>query len=143
MCRNVTYEFNACNCVSLPSGKLVEVKNRDTASHAAPRHNTRCTVTEEELTNLANAPWLSTQQCTGCAQIYQTFMLFIKRMTLVLPDEGVTNPKKQAVKIQIAIGDEGLKRINASTLTDEKNTSTGRGNKSTARDNKSTARGNK
>ena len=39
-------------------------------------------------------------------------------MTLILIDENVVDAVKQAVKIQIAIGNEGLKRLNASTLSD-------------------------
>ena len=31
------------------------------------------------------------------------------------------DPAKQAIKIQIAVGIEGLQRLNASTLTDEDN----------------------
>ena len=45
------------------------------------------------------------------AQLAGTFMLFKQRMTLVLADEGVTDPAKQAVKLQITVGNEGLKRI--------------------------------
>ena len=33
--------------------------------------------------------------------------------------ENVVDPAKQAIKIQIAVGTEGLQRLNASTLTDE------------------------
>ena len=40
-------------------------------------------------------------------------------MTLILIDENVVDPSKQAIKIQIAVGTEGLQRLNASTLTDE------------------------
>ena len=53
-----------------------------------------------------------------CPDLAETFT-FKQRMTLVLADEGVTDLAKQAVKIQIAVGNEGLKRINTSTLTDE------------------------
>jgi len=54
-----------------------------------------------------------------CPDLAETFMLFKQRMTLMLADEVVNTPGKQVVKIQIAIENEGLKRINASTLTDE------------------------
>ena len=54
-----------------------------------------------------------------CPDLAETFTLFKQRMTLVLADESVTDLAKQALKIQIAVGNEGLKRINASTLTVE------------------------
>ena len=40
-------------------------------------------------------------------------------MTLILIDENVVEPAKQAIKLQIAVGAEGLQRLNPSTLTDE------------------------
>ena len=40
-------------------------------------------------------------------------------MSLILLDENIVDPAKQAIKIQIAVGTEGLQRLNASTLTDE------------------------
>ena len=42
-------------------------------------------------------------------------------MTLILIDENVVEPAKQAIKLEIAVGrpTEGLQRLNASTLTDE------------------------
>ena len=54
-----------------------------------------------------------------CPDLGETFRLFKQRMTFVLVDEGVTDSAKPAVKIEIAVGNEGLKQINASTLTDE------------------------
>lgn len=50
--------------------------------------------------------------------IAETFKLFKQRMTLILTDENVIDPAKQAIKIQIAVGNEGLKRLNASMLSD-------------------------
>ena len=41
-------------------------------------------------------------------------------MELCLTDNGVTDKAKIATKIKIAIGKEGLKKLNASTLTEEK-----------------------
>ena len=45
--------------------------------------------------------------------------MFKQQMTLILVDENVVEPAKQAIKLQIDVGIEGLQRINASTLTDE------------------------
>ena len=45
--------------------------------------------------------------------------MFKQQMTLILIDENVVEPAKQAIKLQIAVGTEGLQRLNASTLTDE------------------------
>ena len=39
-------------------------------------------------------------------------------MTLRLTDENVVDPEKQEVQIQIAVGNEGLKLVNVSTLSD-------------------------
>ena len=43
----------------------------------------------------------------------ETFHLFKQRMNLVCDDEGVMDPRKRAVKIQIAVGNEGLQNINS------------------------------
>ena len=49
----------------------------------------------------------------------EEFKLFKQKMELCLLDQNVTEDDKAAVKIKIAIGNEGLKRINASGLTDD------------------------
>ena len=51
--------------------------------------------------------------------IAESFKMFKQQMTLILIDENIVDPAKQAIQIQIAVGIEGLQRINASTLTDE------------------------
>ena len=51
--------------------------------------------------------------------IADNFKIFKQQMTLILIDENVVEPAKQAIKLQIAVGTEGLQRLNASTLTDE------------------------
>ena len=51
--------------------------------------------------------------------IAENFKMFKQQMTLILIDENVVEPAKQAIKLQIAVGTEGLQRLNASTLTDE------------------------
>ena len=45
-------------------------------------------------------------------------LFFPSPMTLFLEDEEITNKAKQARKICRGIGDEGLKRLNASGLSD-------------------------
>ena len=45
--------------------------------------------------------------------------MFNQRMSLILLDENTVDPAKQATKIQIDVGTEGLQRLNASSLTDE------------------------
>ena len=40
-------------------------------------------------------------------------------MNLILNDENSIDPVKQAIKIHITVGTEGLQRLNASTLADE------------------------
>ena len=53
--------------------------------------------------------------------IAESFKMFKQHMThnyIILIDENVVDPAKQAIKIQIAVGIEGLQRLNASTLTD-------------------------
>ena len=47
--------------------------------------------------------------------VADTFMLF---KLLVCEDNEVTNNEKIARKIKIGLGDEGLRRLNASELTD-------------------------
>ena len=44
---------------------------------------------------------------------------FKARMTLYLEDKEVTDTTKQATKIKIAIGDEGIRRVLASGLSEE------------------------
>ena len=48
----------------------------------------------------------------------EEFKLFEQRMELVLADQEVTENKKKAIKIKIAVGNEGLRRINASGLSE-------------------------
>ena len=40
-------------------------------------------------------------------------------MALCLQDNNVQDPKKQAIKIKIAVGNEGLRRLNASSLSND------------------------
>ena len=47
------------------------------------------------------------------------FKIFKQRMTLVLQDQEVTNLTKKAIKIKIAVGGEGLRRLNTSGLSEE------------------------
>ena len=47
-----------------------------------------------------------------------TFKLFKQRLLLVCEDNEVTNDEKIARKIKIGVGDEGLRRLNASGLSD-------------------------
>ena len=49
----------------------------------------------------------------------EAFQSFKARMTLYLEDKEITDAAKQATKIKIAIGDEGICRVLASGLTDE------------------------
>ena len=49
----------------------------------------------------------------------EALSLFKQKMTLYLEDEEIQDHIKQARKICRGIGDEGLKRLNASGLTDE------------------------
>ena len=51
--------------------------------------------------------------------IAESFKKFKQRMSLILLNENIVDPAKQAIKIQIAVCTEGLQRLNASTLTDE------------------------
>ena len=48
----------------------------------------------------------------------EEFKLFKQRMELVLADQDITDEKKKAIKIKIAVGNEGLRRINASGLSE-------------------------
>ncbi|XP_030831434.1 uncharacterized protein LOC115920236 [Strongylocentrotus purpuratus] len=48
----------------------------------------------------------------------EEFKLFKQRMELVLADQEITETKKKAIKIKIAVGNEGLRRINASGLSE-------------------------
>lgn len=49
----------------------------------------------------------------------EAFKLFKQKMTLVCDDNEVTEEEKIARKIQIGVSDEGLKRLNASSLSEE------------------------
>ena len=51
--------------------------------------------------------------------IAESLKMFKQRMSLILLDENIVDPAKQAIEIQIDVGTEGLQRLNASTLTDE------------------------
>ena len=51
--------------------------------------------------------------------VADTFKLFKQRLLLVCEDNEVTNNEKIAGKIKIGLGDEGLRRLNASGLTDD------------------------
>ena len=53
--------------------------------------------------------------------IAESLKMFKQRMSLILLDENIVDPAKQAIEIQIDVGTEGLQRLNASTLTDEDN----------------------
>ena len=55
----------------------------------------------------------------GAPNIADEFKLFRQRMELCLLDNDVTDSAKQATKIKIAIGNEGLRRINASSLSED------------------------
>ena len=55
----------------------------------------------------------------GATNLAEEFTLFRQRMTLCLLDNEVNDPRKIAVKIKIALGNEGLKRLNASNLSDD------------------------
>lgn len=48
----------------------------------------------------------------------EAMSLFKQKMNLYLEDEEITDAEKQARKICRGIGDEGLKRLNASGLSD-------------------------
>ena len=50
----------------------------------------------------------------------ESFRAFKAKMTLYLEDKEVENPVKQAIKIKIAIGGEGVRRLMASGLDDAK-----------------------
>ena len=53
------------------------------------------------------------------SDLTEEFKLFKQRMSLCLMDNEVNDQRKIAVKIKIAAGNEGLKRINASGLTED------------------------
>jgi len=50
--------------------------------------------------------------------ISEEFKLFKQRMTLTFTDNEVNDKAKQSVKIKLAVGNEGLQRINTSGLSD-------------------------
>ena len=49
----------------------------------------------------------------------ESFSLFKQKMTLYLEDEEITEKAKQSRKIIRGLGDEGLKRLNASGLSEQ------------------------
>jgi len=49
----------------------------------------------------------------------EEFKLFKQKMELCFLDNNITNAKKKAVKIKIAVGSEGLRKINASGLSED------------------------
>ena len=51
------------------------------------------------------------------SNVAEEFKLFQQRTELCLLDNNITDAKKQATKIKISLGNEGLKRINASGLS--------------------------
>ena len=51
--------------------------------------------------------------------LVEEFKLFKQQIELCLLDNGVTDDEKISTKIQIALGKEGLKKLNASSLTEE------------------------
>ncbi|ELU02523.1 hypothetical protein CAPTEDRAFT_194315 [Capitella teleta] len=56
----------------------------------------------------------------GGADAPELFRLFKQKMNLVCEDNEITDPTRIATKIKIGLGDEGLRRLNASGLTDPK-----------------------
>ena len=48
----------------------------------------------------------------------EEFKLFKQRMQLSLTDNGITDKAKQSVKIRLAVGTDGLRKINASGLSE-------------------------
>ena len=46
------------------------------------------------------------------------FKLFKRHMELIHQDQDVQDPKRQAIKIKIALGGDGLHRLNTSGLSD-------------------------
>ncbi|XP_063956823.1 uncharacterized protein LOC135154503 [Lytechinus pictus] len=48
----------------------------------------------------------------------EEFQLFRQRMELILADQDITDQRKVSMKIKIAVGNEGLRRINASGLSE-------------------------
>ena len=51
--------------------------------------------------------------------ILDAYKAFKARVQLFLEDNDVTDIARQATKIKIALGDEGMRRLLASHLTDE------------------------
>ena len=52
------------------------------------------------------------------AKFAEAYRAFKARMKLFLDDQTITAAPKQAIKIKIAIGDEGMRRLLSSSLTD-------------------------
>ncbi|XP_038046793.1 uncharacterized protein K02A2.6-like [Patiria miniata] len=53
------------------------------------------------------------------SDLAEEFKIFRQRIELCLADQDITDQAKQAVKIKIAVGKEGLRKINASSLTED------------------------
>ncbi len=53
------------------------------------------------------------------SDLSECLALFKQKMNLFIEDENITNQSKQALKICRGLGDEGLRRLNASGLTEE------------------------
>ena len=51
------------------------------------------------------------------ANLAEAYRDFRARMELFLDDQAITAASKQAIKIKIAIGDEGMRRLLSSSLT--------------------------
>ena len=54
--------------------------------------------------------------CAGCCRL--AFKLYKQRLLLVCEDNDVTENERIARKIKIGVGDEGLRRLNTSGLSD-------------------------
>ena len=55
----------------------------------------------------------------GHGPMADAFRAFKIKMELYLEDQNVNDRHKQATKIKIALGDEGMRRILASNLSDD------------------------
>ena len=53
------------------------------------------------------------------SDLADAFSLFKQKMTLFIEDENITEAAAKARKVCRGIGDEGLRRLNASGLTNE------------------------
>lgn len=70
---------------------------------------------DNQLYNMARYPEMN----WGAPNVSEEFKLFKQRMELYLLDNEVTDSVKQAIKIKLALGNEGLRKINASGLSEE------------------------